>query len=223
MKQAMSVIMREAIKATASASGTNPLEEYGYYTEEESGDSSDSEEEIQTSRHGSRDPVNIRHGLAPLSPEDPSTRPSFSQNKSAPQGPTHYTSHANLKNGAMDDNIPRYPNSTPSFPEDKADGYAVGQRQASWHLQPSQSYPANPATTAFGSAAISSPNVPVFNTFNGPYTKYDNRHHISNIGSGNTSNTLIKDSFNDQSLQALAPSERAWQQQCLFLNVFTHL
>ena len=209
MKQAMSVIMREAAKATASASVINPLEEYGCHTKEGSGDSSDSEEEIQTFKHGSRDLVNIRHGLAPLPLEDPYTRPSFSPIKSAPHKPTAYTLHANLQNGAMDDNIPQYSNSTPSFPEDKADGYVVGQGQASWHSQPSQSYPANSATTAFGFAAIASPNVPVFNTFNGPYTKYDNRHHISNLGSGNTSNTLIKDSFNDQSLQTFAPPERA--------------
>ena len=135
MKQAMSVMMQEAKKVTASASVINPQrqQEYGYPTEDGSGDSSDdSEEEIQTS-------------------ESPS-----------------------------------------------------------WESQPpAPPYPAYSAMAAFGSAAIASSSAPVFSTINGPFTKVDNRHHIMNIASGNTNNTLIEDSYNDDSVQTFEPSECA--------------
>ena len=135
MKQAMSVMMREAKKVTASASVINPQrqQEYGYPTEDGSGDSSDdSEEEMQTS-------------------ESPS-----------------------------------------------------------WESQPpAPPYPAYSAMAAFGSAAIASSSAPVFSTINGPFTKVDNRHHIMNIASGNTNNTLIEDSYNDDSVQTFEPSECA--------------
>ena len=135
MKQAMSVMMREAKKVTASASVINPQrqQEYGYPTEDGSGDSSDdSEEEMPTS-------------------ESPS-----------------------------------------------------------WESQPpAQPYPAYSAMAAFGSAAIASSSAPVFSTINGPFTKVDNRHHIMNIASGNTNNTLIEDSYNDDSVQTFEPSECA--------------
>lgn len=211
MQQAMDTLMREVAKETSFTSIGNSHGKYDDYAEEGSDDSNDSEEEMQTYQHQPTDSVNVRHGLAHLSLEDPSTRPSFSQTKSAPQESTYDTSHTHPKNGITNDSIPQHSNSTPSLPQDNADGYIKDQEQAraSWQSQPSQTYLANSAATAFGSATITSPNAPVFNTVNGAYTKYDNSHHISNIGSGNTSSTLIKDSFNDQSFQTVALPERA--------------
>ncbi|KIM38275.1 hypothetical protein M413DRAFT_448010 [Hebeloma cylindrosporum] len=46
---------------------------------------------------------------------------------------------------------------------------------------------------------------PVFNTIHGDYTKVDQTVHSTNIGSGNTHNMVIQDSFNDNSAKSYAP------------------
>ena len=48
------------------------------------------------------------------------------------------------------------------------------------------------------------PSGPVFNTIRGDYTKVDQSVHSTNIGSGNTHNTLIQDSYNDNSVRSYA-------------------
>lgn len=45
---------------------------------------------------------------------------------------------------------------------------------------------------------------PTFNTIHGDYTKVDQSVHSTNIGSGNSHNTLIQDSYNDNSVKSYA-------------------
>ncbi|KAF9477012.1 hypothetical protein BDN70DRAFT_922872 [Pholiota conissans] len=49
----------------------------------------------------------------------------------------------------------------------------------------------------------------VFNTYHGDVQKVDQRHHYSNFASGNQHNTLVKNSYNDNSIQSYAPAETA--------------
>ena len=59
----------------------------------------------------------------------------------------------------------------------------------------------------FGGPPMSPPprrSGPTFNTIHGDYTKVDQSVHSTNIGSGNTHNTIIQDSYNDNSVRSYA-------------------
>lgn len=68
--------------------------------------------------------------------------------------------------------------------------------------------PQGAANGAYGGASMPPPpprpSGPVFNTINGDYTKVDQSVHSTNIGSGNTHNTFIQDSYNDNSVKSYA-------------------
>ncbi|KAF8954929.1 hypothetical protein BDZ97DRAFT_1765621 [Flammula alnicola] len=80
---------------------------------------------------------------------------------------------------------------------------------------PQQSTPLqapNPADlSAFGLGATSPQlqGAPIFRNIHGDYTKIDNSGHTTNLGSSNTHNTLIKDSYNDNSFKSYAPAPRS--------------
>jgi hypothetical protein len=76
------------------------------------------------------------------------------------------------------------------------------------YAPPHTAVPQGGANGAYGGAPAAPPphrpSGPVFNTINGDYTKVDQSVHSTNIGSGNTHNTLIQDSYNDNSVKSYA-------------------
>lgn len=173
----------------------------------DSGDS-DSEgevEEVSSPEERPSNKVHAQHRLAQLSFEDTYTGPAYSRTKSAPQDP-EYDFTSKSQSSVVDSSW-----LDPPPQQGISNGYLKQQAPPPYQSGPSQPFSANlQMFNTFGSAAVASSNYggPSYTTINGPYTKYDYRHHITNVDSGNVNNMQIQESFNDASTDIVSPPER---------------
>jgi len=102
---------------------------------------------------------------------------------------------------------PASPERQSSFPTPPHPGTAPGPYAAPYAAH--QGIPQGGANGAYGGPSMAPPpprsSGPVYNTIHGDYNKVDQSVHSTNIGSGNTYNTLIQDSYNDNSVKNYAP------------------
>ncbi|KAF8194098.1 hypothetical protein BJ912DRAFT_959323 [Pholiota molesta] len=222
MEQALNTLMKGAVKMTAPepAAAVQPRGPSSQEMEEDS-DSDGTSSDDEDSR-GSTDPQRLRHGMAKLSLVDASAHPTYSRVKSDSQFPLRTNESISE---VMNRNIPVHTESAEEVPQHMKEGVIMGQAPPFFPgAHPPQSYSRPPQATSPSSSASSSStlaqfgldNKPdaiqgpaVFNTYHGGLNKYDNSHHITNIDSGNTHNNLVKDSYNDNSIQSYAASPQS--------------
>jgi len=107
---------------------------------------------------------------------------------------------------------------TPAFPERQSSfppphpGTASGPYAAPYAAR--QGMAQGGANGAYGGPPMAPPpprsSGPVYNTIHGDYNKVDQSVHSTNIGSGNTHNMLIQDSYNDNSVKTYAQPGKSY-------------
>ncbi|KDR86124.1 hypothetical protein GALMADRAFT_403215 [Galerina marginata CBS 339.88] len=169
---------------------------------------SESEEEESDQDTRMRDP--LTNNMAQLSLND-ELRPAFSRVKSDPQLPsTTASTHPNESFKRLE---PRQAESSQNLPsrlrEPFTNSTAEGNPRPPPYLQvPNVPRAASSIPQEFGfHPGVTVQGSPIYNDIDGNVTRVDNSYNTTNIGSGNTHNTLVKDSYNDGSIKQYAALE----------------
>jgi len=208
LAQMMELVQKETAPSPEPAYAIPPHQpdvdqgpEQDYEEEGDEDDDSESDQEEMDGRDARmRDPLNS--GMANLSLNE-ELRPAFSHVKSDPQLPLS-SGHQSLK-VPMARMEPRHSESTQNLPNRLREPFVANPPPNPQTPQATPFFGGSPVSAEFGIPLSAVQGGAIFNNINGDYMKVDNSVNTTNIGSGNTNNTLIKDSYNDHSIESFAP------------------